>query len=133
MFNSTTNSTGSSSIVGSASDGQYGVAMMDYRRSGVTVTAKKSWFFFDDEVVALGADIDDSSSAAPVFTSLNQVLQDGLVTVQDAVNGRQTLDLGDVATLSGTSWIEHDNLGYVLLDPASQTTVQAKLQTSSSG
>ena len=128
MFKTATNSTGSSQLVGSASDGNYGVAMMDYRRGGVSLTAKKSWFFFDDEVVALGADIDDANAAAPVFTSLNQVLLDGEVTVQDA-SGRRTLNLGEAAALQGQGWIQHDDLGYVILDDSSRTTVQAKMQS----
>jgi len=128
MFKSSTNSTGSSNLVGSASDGRYGVALMDYRRGGVSLTAKKSWFFFDNEVVALGADIDDLKANSPVFTSLNQVLLDGPVTVQDAA-GRRTLDLGTSASLNGAAWIHHDDLGYVILDGSNRTTVQAKTQS----
>jgi chondroitin AC lyase len=128
LFKTTTNASGSSNVVGSVSDGTYGTALMDYRRGGVSLTAKKSWFFFDDEVVALGADIDDANAASPVYTSLNQVLLDGPVTVQDAA-GRRTLDLGGSDSLSGLSWIQHDNLGYVNLDPTSRLTVQAKTQS----
>jgi Polysaccharide lyase family 8, super-sandwich domain/Polysaccharide lyase family 8, N terminal alpha-helical domain/Polysaccharide lyase family 8, C-terminal beta-sandwich domain len=132
MFKTATNSTGSSNLVGSASDGHYGVSAMDYRRSGVNLTAKKAWFFFDDEVVALGADIDNANGGASVFTSLNQVLLDGAVTVQDAA-GRRTLSLGDSARLAGGAWIEHDGMGYVQLDSSSATTVQAQLQSGPSG
>ncbi|MCA1480970.1 hypothetical protein I6F37_39250, partial [Bradyrhizobium sp. NBAIM08] len=84
QFGGGTHSPGSSNIVGSASDGQYGAAMMNYTRSGVSLTARKSWFFFDDEIIALGADIDDATATSPVFTTLNQVLLDGNVTVSDA-------------------------------------------------
>ncbi|HZN32886.1 MAG TPA: polysaccharide lyase family 8 super-sandwich domain-containing protein [Pirellulaceae bacterium] len=127
MFKTSTNSTGGSNLVGSASDGNYGVALMDYRRGGVSLTARKSWFFFDDEIVALGSDIDDAQASAPVFTSLNQVLLDGPVTVQDAA-GRRTFELGGSASLSGGAWIHHDDLGYVVLDASSRTTVQAQMQ-----
>jgi hypothetical protein len=129
MFQTATNSVGTSNLVGSASDGKYGVAMMDYRRGGVTLTAKKSWFFFDNEVVALGADIDDAGAASPVFTSLNQALLDGPVTVADAAGGQRTLSLGDSASLNGVGWIQHDDLGYVILDASNRTTVQAKQQS----
>jgi chondroitin AC lyase len=131
MFQTAANSAGSSDIVGSVSDGQYGLAAMDYRRSGVSVTAQKAWFFFDNEVVALGAGINDPSPSAPVFTSLNQVFLDGPVTVQDA-SGRRTFDLGGAAVLNGQGWIEHDGLGYVLLDGSDQTTVQAQFQRGTS-
>lgn len=126
MFKTATNSTGASTLVGAASDGQYAVAGMDYKRSGVSVTAKKAWFFFDNEFVALGADIDNTGGSA-VFTSLNQVLLDGTVTVGDAA-GRRTIELGDSAALSGPAWIEHDGVGYLSLDASNRINVQAKLQ-----
>lgn len=134
MFNGGTNTYGSSNLVGGASDNNYGVAMMDYRRSGVTLTARKSWFFFDDEIVALGADIDDPTANSPVFTSLNQVLLDGSITVSDATGGQRVLGLGSApASLSGKSWIQHDNMGYVMLDSTNRTSVQAAMQSSSTG
>jgi len=37
------------------SDGSYGLAACDFERDGLT--ARKSWFFFDDEIVCLGAGI----------------------------------------------------------------------------
>ena len=132
QFGGGTNSSGSSNLVGSASDGQYGVAMLDYKRSGVSLTARKSWFFFDDEIIALGADIDEVTATSPVFTTLNQVLLDGDVTVSDAA-GRRTFSLNDSATLQGKSWIEHDHMGYVNLDSSNKLTVQAATQTDGGG
>jgi hypothetical protein len=58
------------------------------------------------------------------------VLLDGSITINDAA-GRQTLSLGETASLAGQSWIEHDGIGYVSLDPTNRTTVQAKLQSGS--
>ncbi len=48
---------GGSSAVGGASLGGYGAVMMQLDVFGGRLRAKKSWFLFDDEVVALGADI----------------------------------------------------------------------------
>ena len=62
-----------------------------------------------------------------MYTSLNQVLLDSPVTVQDA-SGRRTFDLGGSATLHGQGWIVQDGLGYVVLDPSDTTTVLAQLQ-----
>lgn len=45
------------SWVGGASDGEYGVAGMEQQAWGSSLTSKKSWFLFDDEVVCLGAGI----------------------------------------------------------------------------
>jgi chondroitin AC lyase len=127
MFKTAQHSTGQSDLVGGVSDGRYGLAAMEYRRSGVSVQARKAWFFFDNELVALGADIRDPAGNASVFTTLNQVLLDGPVTLKDAA-GTQTLRMGSL-TLRGPAWVEHDRLGYVNLDPAGSLTVQASLQT----
>lgn len=127
MFRTAQHSIGQSDLVGGVSDGRYGLVAMDYRRSGVSVQARKAWFFFDDELVALGADIRDPTGTAPVFTTLNQVLQDGPVTVRDA-SGTRTLSLGSLTT-SGPAWIEHDAMGYVSLDPAMPLAAQARWQT----
>ena len=125
--------TGLSALVGSASDGNYGVAMMDYRRGGVSVTARKSWFFFDGEMVALGADIDAANAVAPVFTTLNQVLLDGPITAADGSGIPSTLALGDSLSLASAQWAHHDGMGYVFLQPPGEATVQAALRTTSSG
>jgi len=128
MFKTATSATGASNLVGGVSDGFYGVASMNYARSQVTVTAKKAWFFFDNEVVMLGADIDNSSKGAPVYTSLNQVLLDGPIVISDAA-GQRTVALGGGDSVTGTGWIAHDGMGYVILDPTSKTMVQAQVQS----
>jgi chondroitin AC lyase len=127
MFKTSQHSSGQGDVVGGVTDGRYGLAAMDYRRSGVSVQARKAWFFFDDELVALGADIRDPAGTAPVFTTLNQVLLDGPVTVRDG-SGTRTLTLGNLTT-SGPAWVEHDQLGYVALDAATVLNVQAQFQT----
>ena len=40
----------------------YGVTGMQYHQYGSNLFAKKSWFMFDDEIVALGADIDSTDN-----------------------------------------------------------------------
>lgn len=70
---------GKTDFVGGVSDGKYGVTvydMDDYRTQ-----ARKSWFFFDRQVVCLGAGI-RSESAHPVHTTLNQCFSGGAVTVK---------------------------------------------------
>ena len=72
---------GTTDFVGGVSDGDYGLAACDFERNGLT--AKKSWFFFDEGVVCLGAGI----SAAPggaVVTTLNQCNLDGDVLLTKA-------------------------------------------------
>lgn len=69
---------GVGAFIGGTSDGEYGttVYQLDYDE----VTAKKAWFFFDDEVVCLGTDI-NSLARERITTSINQAWQKGSVKV----------------------------------------------------
>jgi hyaluronate lyase len=49
---------------GTSIDGLYGIAGMCLKPNGQTLVAKKSWFMFDDEIVALGSGICASDSKA---------------------------------------------------------------------
>lgn len=98
--------TGETAFAGGASDGDYGVAAMDFRRGALS--ARKAWFFFDDAIVCLGAGL-ACSSANPVLTSVNQCLLNGPVTV----SGRAE-PLGPGAhDLPAPGWAHHDRVGYV--------------------
>jgi chondroitin AC lyase len=60
---------GTTAFVGGVSDGIHGATVLDMNKSGMK--AKKSWFFFDNEVVCLGTGITDNSNRN-VRTTLNQ-------------------------------------------------------------
>ncbi|MFV0391781.1 MAG: polysaccharide lyase family 8 super-sandwich domain-containing protein, partial [Paludibacteraceae bacterium] len=60
---------GKTTFVGGASDGTYGASTVDQNKEGLF--AKKSWFFFDDEIVCLGAGIYDYSDRN-VRTTIDQ-------------------------------------------------------------
>ena len=105
---------GKYTFVGGASDGMYGCAAFDFAVDGVT--AKKAWFFFDDEIVCLGSGI-TCAAEDPVVTTLNQCRLRGDVTVCDAT-GTRKLDKGD-RSLDGVKWIYHDSIGYLFPQPAS--------------
>ena len=68
---------GTSTFAGGVSDSIYGVSAYAYmdNYAGVNTGAKKAWFFFDNEVVCLGSGI-NSTSYAPVYTTINQCLLD---------------------------------------------------------
>jgi len=85
---------GSTAFVGGVSDGHFGVACMALDKAGVK--ARKSWFYFDNEVVCLGAGI-SASGKHPVVTTLNQCIAKG------------ELKRGD-------GWALHDGVGYIALD-----------------
>jgi len=93
-----------STFVGGVANGAYGVTTMDLNIMGTQ--AKKSWFHFADEIVALGAGI-NSTSNLDINTTINQSLLNGPVTVDGSVypNGQ--------TQLINANWVHHDNIGYV--------------------
>ena len=103
---------GSTNFTGGVSDGVYGSAVydMDYN----DVKAKKSYFFFDDEVVCLGAGI-NSNSAENITTTLNQCWLKS--TVKISIDGKIN-DAKVEENIANPDWIWQDSIGYVFLQPA---------------
>jgi chondroitin AC lyase len=99
-------------FVGGVSDGGYGAAVLTLNRDGLE--AKKSWFYFDDEIVNLGAGI--SSDREPVVSSVNQCLATGevMVAAGDANPGNAD---GGVREYTDLKWAWHDGVGYVFPSP----------------
>lgn len=95
---------GTTRFVGGVSDGAHGVACMDFDRGGVR--AKKAWFYFDEEVVCLGAGI-TADGPEPVVTTINQCNASGFVRGE------------------GNAF-HHDGVGYVALEGGhrSETALQ---------
>ncbi len=60
---------GNTEFTGGVSDGNYGATVLQLDQT--QLTAKKSWFFFDKEIVCLGSNITDNSTAE-VRTTINQ-------------------------------------------------------------
>ncbi len=77
---------GETSFVGGVSDGQVGASAFDFRRDGLS--ARKAWFFFDDQVVCLGAGI-TCDATDPVMTSVEQCWRQGPLIKSD--NGSRIL------------------------------------------
>ncbi|HEY3376280.1 MAG TPA: polysaccharide lyase family 8 super-sandwich domain-containing protein [Armatimonadota bacterium] len=110
---------GERDFAGGASDGTVGCAGMDFSRR--TLTAKKSWFLFDEGLLALGAGI-SAQAEAPVRTTLNQCRRRGPVWLQ----GTGTpLPPGAYALADGAAFW-HDGMAYHLL--AGQGTLQVTTQ-----
>ena len=105
--------TNPNAFVGGVSDGQYGVAVLTLERDGLS--AQKSWFYFDDQIVCLGAGISEGKGSRSIVTGVNQCLARGEV-VYDEGRGPQTSREGrlDSSTLK---WAWHDNIGYVFPTP----------------
>jgi len=119
---------GTSTYVGGVSDGTCGATAFDYAR--LNVAAKKAWFFFDDEYVALGAGINGPNAANSVITTLNQTLAHGAVTYATTGGTTQTL-AGGAATRGDLAWVHHDGVGYVFLATPASATLQSVSQSGS--
>lgn len=106
-------------FVGAVSDGRYGVSSMHL--DAQQTQAQKSWFFFEDEWVALGSDI-QSTHSAPIVSSVNQELLKGEVHVDGhRFNGGQQ-------SLSNPNWVLHNGVGYIF--PGKQNvTLKAESQS----
>ncbi len=102
---------GKTSFVGGVSDGTYGMAAFNFTRDGLT--ARKAWFYFDDEFVCLGAGI-TCTTDNPVFTSINQCRLKGNVVISDGKK-QEKANKGQ-RKLSNPLWVFHDGVGYVFPD-----------------
>ncbi len=80
-------------FVGGVSDGLYGAASFDFVSPHTSLKAKKSWFFFDEGYVCLGANI-SADDEQEVVTTIEQN------------------SLNDIKY--GTSWVINNNSGYIL-------------------
>ena len=99
---------GHNAFAGGVSDGIYGASA--YVLNYDSLEAKKSWFFFDHEIVCLGAGI-KSSAAENITTTVNQSWLNGTV-IGSANTGKiargKLLELNE----KGQSWMIHDGVGY---------------------
>lgn len=107
---------GLTGFVGAVTDGKYGAATFDFKSPHDPLIARKSWFFFDDEYVCLGAGI-SCRQQLPVVTTLNQCLLRGDVTVSSG-NQQSVIEKGE-KQFTNVDWVFHDGIGYVFPEPAS--------------
>jgi chondroitin AC lyase len=107
---------GLTDFVGAVTDGLYGAVAFDFKSPHDMLTAKKAWFFFDEEYVCLGTDI-NSQPDLPVVTTINQVLMRSVVTIQQN-SVLKKLTKGD-HELDNVKWVYQDRIGYILPEPTS--------------
>lgn len=117
-FNGAYTLMGNTSFVGGVSDGLYGAVCMDLERDGLL--AKKSYFMFDEGMVAVGNGI-TYGAEQPIYTTINQTSLNGEVTVSDE-KGAHVLEKG-TRELKNVSWVLHNGVGYYFPIP---TTVMLK-------
>lgn len=100
---------GTTNFAGGVSDSAYGATA--YTLNYDSVTAKKAWFFFDDEVVCLGAGI-GSTMPENITTTINQCWLNGKVTVAERSGNTTTLQDNSSSQYNNPRWILHDSIGY---------------------
>ncbi len=102
---------GLTDFVGAVTDGLYGAVAYDFRSTHDLVRAKKSWFFFDDEYVCLGAGI-HSNKDLPLYTTIDQVL------MKDDVYINQNNEISKLSrgshVLRDINWVHHNKVAYLL-------------------
>lgn len=96
-----------STFVGGVSDGEEGAAVFDFNREGLSV--KKAWFYFDDQFICLGSDINYTTDTQ-ILTSINQCLLNGDVLWN---NGTKTKKMQKgLCDMKDALWLYHDRIGY---------------------
>lgn len=96
--------------VGGVSDGTNGATAMELIRG--KLSAKKAWFMFDDEVMALGTDIKLNKSNYTALTTVNQCLLKSDAVVGTANGSTKTIDSSSAQT-QNVNWVLQDRIGYV--------------------
>ncbi|MBQ4110594.1 MAG: S-layer homology domain-containing protein [Clostridia bacterium] len=117
---------GSSEFCGGVSDGTYGAATMNLA-TDVGVDVKKSWFFFDDEVVALGTDI-KCIKPSEVYTNINQCTLNGEVAYGKG-DEEQTLSENSKVSAGDANWVYHSQIGYIIPEEGQNVYFSNEAQT----
>ena len=122
---------GQSLFTGGVSDGQYGVTTYQMRDQDYDINSsgKKSWFFFDHEVVCMGVDL-HAAIKQPLHTTVNQCLLHGDVMIQQAGDNQPQRKVGGEATYQHLRWVQHDSISYYFPADARLTLRNAPQQGS---
>lgn len=121
---------GNSYFAGGITDGKYGISayLYDDRDYDINTKAKKSWFFFDKEVICLGSGI-TSTAEESINTTVNQTLLRGDVKVITNGGSETILNKGE-HSFTNLSWILHDGIAYYFPQQANlEITNQAQSGT----
>jgi len=103
------NTRGKTDFVGGVSNGVRGVAAFEFEAAFTgTLKAHKSWYFFDDYILAIGENI-TCQTTNTVETSINQCLLVGdvyaSISDQPLPHGSHTLSVPKL-------WVHHNQIGY---------------------
>lgn len=115
-------------VGGASLDETYGAVGMELGTYGSTLTARKSWFCFDDEIVALGAGITSGDATNVETTAENRMITTAGTNVFTVDGVVQSATLGWSNAFTGPSWahlvgdVAGAHIGYYFPQPV---TVQA--------
>ncbi len=98
------------SFAGAVGDGIYGAVSMQFKSQHDALEARKSWFFFRDGYLCLGAGI-RSGEGLTVATTVNQCLLTGKVTIGS--DSRSRIAENKLSVIDAVSWIHHGNVFYL--------------------
>jgi fibronectin type 3 domain-containing protein len=85
--------------------GLYGVTGMQYTANGYNLTAKKSWFMFDDEIVSLGAGITSTDNKVVETIVENRKLNSSGNNTLNVNGTAKSTTLGWSETMTGVNWV----------------------------
>lgn len=113
MAQSSWQTRGTSTFAGGVSDSIYGASAYSYTDdyADINTKAKKAWFFFDEEVVCLGAGI-SSTSPEDIFTTVNQ----SLLSQKEIIffsGGKTSHVEQNTSKYIEADWILHNKVGYL--------------------
>ncbi|MBA6154635.1 polysaccharide lyase family 8 super-sandwich domain-containing protein [Gelidibacter maritimus] len=118
---------GNTTFVGGVSNGTYGASVLSLDEANIS--AKKSWFLFDDEMVCLGAGIVDHSNTE-VRTTINQAWMQHPSYYNE--RGKATEKLADISSdvylNSDLKYIRNGKFGYYF---PNETKVKFTMQSKS--
>ncbi len=105
---------GTAVFAGGVSDSLYGVTAYSCYDgyAGINTRVRKAWFFFDDEVVCLGAGI-TSLSGDDINTTINQCLTDEATPLVAYAHGERTPLTQGVVSIASPEWIMHGDVAYL--------------------
>lgn len=120
------NSRNNNPYAGGVSNQQYGTIGFIYDKKNLEAT--KSWFYFDEEFVALGCGISQRFGRDTVMTTLNQVIQKTPVYYSENRTVKRH-EIGSGTTkVSNPEWILQDSIGYINLIPYNVFSIQSNVQ-----
>lgn len=104
---------GITSFCGGVSDDRDGASTYELDYPAFNIKGKKSWFFFDRQIVCLGNSI-TSGSDNPIATTINQCLSRGKIFMKEN-NTVSALPSSFLCKKSdgNISWVMHDGFGYL--------------------